>query len=147
MIVPGGFAVPTLWAEMDFRATEPARQNLTEREWPKGDPETVVGLWSHAASEQSLQADRISEWAQKTGLDGVVWTKLPAQFEGKVRVPSAEQVLRYLRSLSGGARESAEEYVRRAPRQVATPYRNVIERALGWTYTGALTDPNISQDD
>jgi hypothetical protein len=147
VIVPGSFTVPTLWAEMDFRATEPARQTLTEREWLRGDPQTVVGLWSHVASEQSLQADRISEWAATKGLHGVVWTKLPAQFEGKLRVPSAEEVLRYLRSLSGRSQESAEEYVRRAPRQVATPYRDVIERALGWTYNGSLTDANISQDD
>lgn len=130
---------------MDFAATELARVNLTEREWPKGDPQTVAGAWSRLEPGESPYADRIGDWATREGLDGVVWTKLPPWFQDEARTPSAREVVQYLGSLANRARRLAEEYVRRAPRQVATPYRESIEALLGWTYDGSLTDPNIRQ--
>ena len=45
-------------------------------------------------------------------------------------------VLGHLRGLDGGERDRAERYIRRAPEQIRTPYRDAIQRELGWTFVG-----------
>lgn len=44
-----------------------------------------------------------------------------------------DQVIAYLEGLIGEERQRAEEYIRRAPPQIATNYRRHIEQRLGWT--------------
>jgi hypothetical protein len=72
-------------------------------------------------------------WARERDIEGVVWTALPSKFGNDERTPSAQEVVRYLDGLSGDERRDAEEYVRKAPRQIDTPYRRMIEAALKWT--------------
>jgi hypothetical protein len=48
-------------------------------------------------------------------------------------LPTADEVVDYLKSLEDGTREEARDYVRKAPTQVNTAYRRAIEAALGWT--------------
>jgi len=43
-----------------------------------------------------------------------------------------DEVVGYLRTREGSVLEEAEEYVRKAPRQINTVYRRAIEAALGW---------------
>jgi hypothetical protein len=62
----------------------------------------------------------------------VVWTALQPRFAGKSITPSIDQVLEYLANLDTEAKKLAEEYVRRAPPQIKTAYRERIERDLGW---------------
>lgn len=143
VIISEGTAVSTLWAEMDVACLDEARSNLLDREWPGGNSRDVVGFWSPVRHDNALYADIIGDWARERGLAGVVWTKLPAQFHRKIRVPSESEVVDYLRGLRGDAAQRAEEYVRRTPRQIATPYRRAIETALHWLYDGSLTDANI----
>jgi hypothetical protein len=64
-------------------------------------------------------------------IKGVVWTALKPKFANEYRKPSVEEVTRYLAG-SGVTKARAEEYVRRAPVQIRTPYRDRIERELGW---------------
>jgi hypothetical protein len=52
---------------------------------------------------------------------------------GEYRVPSLAEVLVHLDGLRGAERDRAEEYIRKAPRQVATAYRAAIENTFGWT--------------
>lgn len=74
----------------------------------------------------------IADWAAVAKLDGVVWTALPPKFGDKAVTPSVDQVIAYLSDLEGEPRRPAEEYIRRAPSQIATAYRQRVERALGW---------------
>ena len=67
------------------------------------------------------------------GIEGVVWAALPPKFGDVEQMPSAENVVEYLTGLKGEARDNAERYVRRAPRQIATRYRRQIEARLNWT--------------
>jgi hypothetical protein len=124
-----GPAVPTLWAEMSVETLQDARQSLAMRE---GCNVNAIGSWpGEAATFSHIEA--IGAWAASKRLDGVVWTALGPKFDNACSVAAAAQVVDYLRSLSGEPRYLAEEYIRKTPAQVRTPYRAVIESELGWT--------------
>ena len=62
----------------------------------------------------------------------MIWTKLRPRWNGQEGCPSSETVVEYLADLRGPTRDCAEEYIRRAPRQIDTEYRRSIEAVLGW---------------
>jgi hypothetical protein len=62
---------------------------------------------------------------------GAVWTALKPSFAGRPVKPSCDQVIRYLADLEAEPKRLAEEYVRRAPAQIRTSYREGIEGELG----------------
>lgn len=107
-------------ARRDLMAREGTEKAVHVAGWSAGDPApaAIPGLLT---------------WAEARGISGVVWTALPSRFDKRTVVPSIGQVLDYLRGLEGEKRMAAEEYIRRAPHQVDTPYRRAIEAALGWT--------------
>lgn len=121
--------VPSLWAWMDCSNLDDAIDSLRRRE------ETVagrIGSWSPGHDAPELIAD-LPGWAAEKRASAVIWTALPPKFEGSdERIPSIEEALDYLRSLEDERRGGAEEYVRKAPIQVRTPYRIEFERQLGW---------------
>lgn len=143
VLVPSGENVSVLWTELDVSGLTEARKDLGDREWEGRDPADVVGIWSPTRSETSLHSDLIGKWAARKGFDGVVWTKLPPKFAGRVTMPSGADVVDYLISLRGEKRALAEQYVRQTPPQILTPYRRAIENQLKWTYEGADTDSQI----
>lgn len=49
-------------------------------------------------------------------------------------MPSVDEIIAYLRKLDGAACKGAEEYRRKAPSKVDTPYRQRIVEELGWSY-------------
>jgi len=78
---------------------------------------------------------RIRRLGSTQRLDGVVWTNLPCKFNGvNGAIPTEDDVADSLRALEGEQCDLAEEYVRKAPREVDTPHRRRIEREFGWTY-------------
>lgn len=132
-------AVTVLWAALDLATLDDAKQALAQREGISADNiRHSIGYWSRAGSSRHLGVDAIADWAQAKGADGVVWTALKPKMDDDYRVPTLDEVIDHLKSLSGTALEAAEEYVRLAPRQIVTPYRTAIEGALGWTATGLL---------
>ena len=52
-------------------------------------------------------------------------------FNGRQVMPSEAEVISFLRTLIGINRASAEQYVRQAPIQIHTVYRQAIEQELG----------------
>jgi len=110
LVLVRGFApVPTLWSRFNTGDLARARESLRQRE---GVPRSRAGDLMEAA----------------------VWTNLPPKFGGiDERVPTENEVVAYLRALQGEDGAAAEQYVRQAPRQIATAYRRAIEGALGWT--------------
>lgn len=144
VLVPDGPTVPVLWADMDFANPEEARENLRAREGVL--PKNLVhhiGLWPGYA-EQFIQFDRIEQWALAKGLHNVLWSALPPRYaEESGRVPTSAEALKHLKSLSGHDLELAKEYVCRAPAQIVTPYRRLMETTLGWRYDGTKTETQI----
>lgn len=126
--------VRSLWAIMDVADIATARYALGAREnIPERSRDRLIGSWQ-AGHEQLPEMMRdLGDWTKLKNVDGVVWTALPPKCDTEERKPTMDEVVSYLSGLLGEKRDRAEEYVRRAPRQVVTPYRQRIEAALGWT--------------
>lgn len=134
VIVPTAAPVRVLWAVMVPKELQLAKEALREREGITGNNWTSrIGSWQHGeAAPDPIPA--LPDWARAHGLDAVVWTALGPRFNGQETVPTADQIVQYLRTLTGAARDNAERYVRCAPRQIDTMYRRRIEADLGWSH-------------
>ena len=122
--------VRSLWALMDSTDVDDARRQLRERE---GCIIDSIGYWPANNVVPSSIID-LPKWAECRSIDAIVWTALGSKWDGKEGVrPTADLVIEHLKSLRGTERDEAERYVRRAPRQIDTPYRRRIEAELQWT--------------
>jgi hypothetical protein len=118
---------------MDTTDLDEARQQLMKREGCLRLDD--IGGWSATSGTVPPTIYNLQKWAESKGVDAVVWTALPAKHKGKAGRPTANQILTHLKGLTGAQRDEAERYIRRAPRQVDTPYRRIIESELGWIPT------------
>lgn len=124
-----GAPVRTRWAKLDVANLEEARKALRVREGTKLDD---IGYCP--GSPTFAFGETIATWASGKGIEGVVWTALPPKFKGEEgRIPTVEEALDFLSGLSGKPGALAEEYIRKAPMVVRTPYRETFERELGWS--------------
>lgn len=134
VITDGAKPRAVLWSELKSTTPAEARNVLGAREGVReANIPSSIGLWEPGTSPADEITRVIADWAVAAKLDGVVWTALPPKFGDKAITPSADQVIAYLAGLQGKPRRLAEEYVRRAPSQIVTAYRQSIEGALGWT--------------
>jgi len=124
--------VRSLWAVMDSDDIEECKNALRLREGISRSNANRIGSWSSGNKSPSLIVD-LPKWANARGIDSVVWTALPAKFNNDERTPTQEEVVSYLKQLTGSKRDGAERYIRFAPRQIDTIYRRRIEAALHWT--------------
>ena len=126
--------VRSLWAVYSGDDLEDAKTALCQREGiPLKSLEKKIGAWSRGQDAPSLTIE-LDEWAKSRGIDSVVWTALPAKFNGNDgEEPTTEAAINYLKSLRNSARDVAEEYIRKAPKQIDTAIRGAIEAELGWS--------------
>ncbi len=132
-------AVPVraMWAVFDDEDLPTAREALRRREdIPSCNAQQHVHSWS-VGDEEPPSVLELGAWAIATGVRSVAWTALPPKFGGEERAPSLQEAIRYLDGLRGPARDLAEEYIRRAPRQVDTSFRRAFEAHFGWSCVGA----------
>jgi len=130
--------VQTLWTLLDVQDIATARQKLGLREYEAARPKWVeanIGFWDKSSGASHGEgAEAITAWAQTRDLAGVVWTNLGYGFSAsRGAMPSGAEIVAHLRDLEGAERADAEEYVRKAPHQVSTAYRELIIASLGWT--------------
>ena len=139
VVCEGVPSVTTLWAALDVPNLDAAKVALAARE---GVTDRYIrysiGWWSPAVASVHYGADVIGQWAAARNLGGVVWTALKPKIGEDNRVPTQAEVVGHLGELQGLQRDTAEEYVRHAPRQIMTRYRTAIEDALGWTPLGLV---------
>jgi hypothetical protein len=133
VLMPGMPPVPTLWVTLAVENVAHARQLLADREArPNKGRKEIAGFWSPSEAAGTC-AEEIGSWARAHDLTGAVWTALGPKFHGvDRRIPTVDEVVAHLRSLSGPQRRAAERYVRCAPVQIRTSYRAAIEDAVGW---------------
>lgn len=118
-----------LWAVLDLQNLDEAREALRIREGIPGDREDGIGSFVVGTTAAGV----IAEWAILRQLDAVIWTGLPARFEGiEGLVPTADDAVAYLASLRGDAQDRARDYIKQVPAQIATPYRGEIVTRLCW---------------
>lgn len=127
VLAPTESPVRSLWAVMDTTDIATAHEALRKREGCKSDD---IGSWRIGEASPNLVLG-LPDWALARGIDAAVWTALPSNFG------DGEDVIRYLSSLTGALRDTAERYVRYAPRQIDTAYRRRIEAVLHWTPANA----------
>lgn len=134
VIEPHSCPVRSLWALMDVENIEHAREALRNREQIQKDNASIhVGSWSFGNKSPDTISG-LDTWAHLMQLDHIVWTALPPKFKDEnKRLPTKEEVIKHLQTLIGTARDHAEQYIRRAPRQIDTEYRRQIEAELNWT--------------
>lgn len=128
--------VPALWARLEVRDLDSAKRVLANREEMEESQIARSIGFCDLLSERAYgcYAGDIGSWAKTKELDSVVWTNLKCGFQDSRGVlPSAEQVLEHLRTLDDSGSAAAEEYIRKAPRQIDTPYRREMEREFGWS--------------
>ena len=107
-----------------------AKDSLRAREETSAEN---IGSWIPGAPAPN-QFLALPGWAAAHGVDAVIWTALRGKWhESDTRRPTCEEILGYLSSLTGNARDAAERYIRSAPTQIDTRYRREIEAALAWT--------------
>jgi hypothetical protein len=133
VIEPTAAPVRVLWALMLPTELQAAREALRDREGITGNNWTSrIGCWQRGEGAPRT-IPGLSDWAQAHGLDSAVWTALGPKFNGKEISPTVDQVIEYLRTLTGPVRDNTERYVRCAPRQIDTAYRRRIEAEFGWS--------------
>lgn len=127
VLAPEALPVPTLWVPLRVANMNEAVEALRQRE---GTIRKRIGTWPSADAPKA-----IGHFAEQNELTGIVWTALTPKFgTTHEAMPTAEEAVEYLNSLKGTSRIAAEEYIRRAPKQIATAYRTVFEEKLGWAY-------------
>ncbi len=132
VIFPRRRLVQTYWAHSQCPTLDPAIKNLAMRE---GTPDRNIGFL-HRDGSQSTRfpryVPRLRTWLTTHGLDAVVWTDLPSNFEKETKQRfSNSAALDYLRLADPPVRATATDYVRIAPAQTRTQLRPRLEQELG----------------
>lgn len=129
VVEPSAPSLKVLWASMNTLSLEEAIESLRNRE---GTSKKYIGCW-YPTTAEPVQIPGLSDWASSVEADAVIWTALPSKFNGENDVvPSLCQALEYLGSLKSDAKKLAENYIRKAPVQIRTPYRIAFEQEFGW---------------
>lgn len=122
--------VTVLWAKMQMSELGEAKENLRQREGRI--KKEFVGFWAQD-SDCPDEIPCMANWAKKIGATAVIWTALPAKFNGEVyRKPSVDEAIAYIEQLNPERKALAEEYVRKTPLQISTKYRLSFEENFGW---------------
>ncbi|MBA1291116.1 hypothetical protein G7027_20910 [Pseudomonas japonica] len=115
--------VPVLWAWLASPTVEAACSALKAREGIPPERDDGIGSLAIGGNPTGL----ISRWAQERGAQGVIWTGLPPRVNGvEGRIPTVDQAIAYLASLTGEVRQHARDYLEAVPAQIHTPYRQTI---------------------
>lgn len=133
VVTNGAAPVAVLWAYLQADSLDAAIEALRVREGINEKYiERDIGWSFQGKSSKHIGGDEVARWATDKGIDGTVWTALGPKFGGKALTPSAAEVVKHLQELCERLKPAAEKYVRLAPRQIRTAYREAIEKELGW---------------
>ncbi len=126
--------IRTLWALMSTDNLEVAIESLQKREGIEDkNKDRLIGRVQTTDNPKEKLKITIQRWLNEKDLDVAIWTDLKPKMGKDDRTPDITEVLSHLTSLSYEDKLNAEEYIRKAPRQIDTDYRRQIETKFGWT--------------
>lgn len=140
VLTPGKANVQSLWTLMQVNDLDTAIVSLAKREGISEEKiQKDVGYCYGTTKSDGESSEVITQWASRVGLDAVVWTALPPRFDKEDgKIPTAEDVISFLRKPSQKYPGKAEEYIRKTPRQIDTEYRRRIEAEFKWKPIGEI---------
>ena len=122
--------IRTLWTLMTKNNLSDCINSLAQRE------ETNSNNIHHISTRDSTDDDVkmiIKEWLLNNNLDTAIWTALSFSSKTNNIRPDIQIILKHLDTLDTDKKKKAEEYIRKAPKQIDTDYRREIEAKFGWT--------------
>ncbi|WP_182630025.1 hypothetical protein [Pantoea hericii] len=121
--------VQVLWARLNTASLESACRALRLRE---AIPDSRVdGIGMITVTENATGP--LAEWAQTKGIEGLIWTGLPARMAGtEGQIPTLDDARHYLQNLTGETREHAFHYIEQVPAQIDTVYRRAFADLARW---------------
>ena len=135
VLYPYTSEVQTLWAYAAHRDLQQAIEDLRKREETSTNHIGFLSIRDKSSRCNVIQdiLPHIRHWAEEKGLDAVVWTDLPSNFKAITKMElNEDNVVKYLRTLTGDALKDAETYVRKAPDQIETKIRSRIRQEFRW---------------
>jgi len=128
--------IPVLWVMLENTDLNSAILNLAGREGCKLDSIGFVRcdkLESNCRVIPSLSRP-IRDWATSKKLDAVIWTDLPSNFYERTGSLLTEyNLIQYLRNIRKSGNKDAIDYVKNAPVQIKTRFRDIIEKEFKLT--------------
>lgn len=132
IIDPEGTLVRTLWAFMTVTEIAIAKSSLQNRENVK-NIDTIKSVSVYDTNSDQIVKE-IKNWLEIVNIDAAVWTGLSYSKKTNNKRPTVDDIIDHLRNkLDYNAKKVAEEYIRKAPKQIDTEYRRRIEMEFGWT--------------
>ena len=135
VLYPAANPVQVLWNYMAIENLNAAIKNLRVREGTIPEKIGFINLVT-GKSRCNVIPDieiEIKNWAKAKGFDAVIWTDLSSNFENKTNmIFNEDTVINYLKNLEPSKLENAKKYIVKAPKQIRTRIREVIEERLGW---------------
>ena len=135
VITSEGKEVQTLYAFSTNTTLDEAILDLAIRE---GSGRKSIGYYNKKRDEiypkNFNYLENLKAWlAINPKIDAVIWTKLGANWKEPDRLKSEKQDrIEHLKALDGPSKVLAEEYIRKAPRQINTKFRQEVEKELNW---------------
>jgi len=123
-----GPLLPVHWAVMEEESLERCHQILAQREGTSmiGCLDTRRRFEYNSGKEQAIGAWIRDCQSITRHIDGVVWTSLPSNIDS----PLLDNVVAFIERLED--RTEAEMYVKKAPVDIITPVRTMLEDKYGW---------------
>ncbi|HCC06063.1 TPA: hypothetical protein DEP94_01735 [Candidatus Nomurabacteria bacterium] len=118
--------VNVLWADMSQKDSKEATCLLAKREGTKHSNISKIEKGNTISEGNAINVG-ILNWLKKHDRDVAIWTGLSKNRN------SIEEIITHLNVLDECDKNRAEEYIRKAPSQIDTPYRKIIEKEFGWT--------------
>jgi len=136
VVLEQGPLQPTFWAPVAVETLDAAREALREREEVRINATEWIGSVPQPHGIDHLHSAVMATWLKSNGADAVVWTALPPKSRDcNGRLPSVDEAVLYLNSINEDDRRRAENYIRRSPAGLRTPFRERFESVFGWTPT------------
>ena len=122
--------IRTLWALMNCNDIDEAKKSLIEREGVKKD--SLIHWVNQTDNVTDEIQVGIQNWLKEKSIDSAIWTGLSFSTKTDNKRPSIAKIIAHLNEIEHNERQLAEEYIRKAPRQIDTEYRRQIEKEFGW---------------